>query len=306
MPNNARNSEEITRCLPIGEEIVLDHVGHFVRDPQAASRALVHAGFAPTPVSIQANPDGTPTGTGNVTAMLQRGYIEVLFKTADTPLGQEFDASISRYPGLHLAAFAVADAEAEHRRLGAAGFAMRPLVQFSRPVDTETGPGVAAFTVVRVERAEMAEGRVQSLTHRTEDTVWQKRWLRHPNGVTGFLDLVIASADVAGAGERFSRFTGRPQSANDYGIAVALDRGRVQLTSVDDFARLFPGQTVPGLPFMGAYALQVESLDTAETILAARPGARRDGDRLVVPFPEELGVGAWVFVENPAALPWRR
>ena len=193
MLNNDRDSEETMRCLPIGEEIFLDHIGHFVRDPQAASRALVQAGFAPTPVSIQANPDGTPTGTGNVTAMLRRGYIEVLFKTADTPLGQEFDASLARHGGLHLAAFAVADAEAEHRRLGEAGFAMRPLVQFSRPVDTEAGPGVAAFTVVRVERSEMAEGRVQSLTHRTEDTVWQPRWLTHPNGVTGLLDLVIAS-----------------------------------------------------------------------------------------------------------------
>ena len=46
------------------------------------------AGFAPTPVSVQVNPDGTPTGTGNVTAMFARGYVEVLFKTAETPLAR--------------------------------------------------------------------------------------------------------------------------------------------------------------------------------------------------------------------------
>src|SRR5690606_26685066 len=102
------------RQLPVGGEIFLDHVGHFVRDPGAATRGLARAGFAPTPVSVQSNPDGTPTGTGNVTAMFARGYVEALFKTADTPLGQEFDAATARYPGLHLAAFAVADAEAEH------------------------------------------------------------------------------------------------------------------------------------------------------------------------------------------------
>src|SRR6476661_1120065 len=45
------------RQLPIGDEILLDHVGHFVRDPEAATRALVRAGFAPTPVSIQVNPE---------------------------------------------------------------------------------------------------------------------------------------------------------------------------------------------------------------------------------------------------------
>jgi hypothetical protein len=26
---------------------------------------------------------------------------------------------------------------------------------------------------------------------------------------------------------------------------------------------------------------------------------------IVAPFPDELGVGCWVFVENTAALPWR-
>ena len=67
-----------------------------MRDPEAAARALARAGFAPTPVSVQYNPDGTPTGTGNVTAMFSRGYIEVLFKTADTPLGREFDAGARR------------------------------------------------------------------------------------------------------------------------------------------------------------------------------------------------------------------
>src|SRR5688572_18772991 len=35
---------EADRQLPVGEEIFLDHVGHFVRDQEAASRALVRAG----------------------------------------------------------------------------------------------------------------------------------------------------------------------------------------------------------------------------------------------------------------------
>ena len=65
------------RQLPLGEEIFLDHVGHFVPDRAAASYALMRCGFAPTPVSVQVNPDGTPTGTGNVCAMFARGYVEV-------------------------------------------------------------------------------------------------------------------------------------------------------------------------------------------------------------------------------------
>jgi hypothetical protein len=297
---------EVDRQLPRGDEVFLDHVGHFVRDQEAASRALARAGFAPTPVSVQANPDGTPTGTGNVTAMFARGYVEVLFKTADTPLGREFEAAIGAHAGVHLAAFSVADAEAAHRRLTTAGFAMRPLVQFQRPVGTMSGPGIAAFTVVRLERGAMAEGRIQLLAHRTENTVWQPRWLSHPNGAQGLTDLVIASPDLAEAAGRFERFTSRPSAPTRFGRAVRLDRGEVHLMSGDAFAALIPEVAVPRLPFLGAYAIRVQSLPALQDLLLRQVlASRRVGPALLVPFPPELGVGAWVFVEHPADLPWR-
>src|SRR5215470_13550619 len=191
---NERSGVEIDRRLPVGNEIFLDHVAHFVSDPEAASRALARAGFAPTPISVQVNPDPAggsprPTGTGNVTCMLHRGYLEVLFRTADTPLGGEFDAAMARYRGVHLAAFAVADARATHARLTQSGFRMQPLVAMQRPVETEAGEDIAAFAVVRVAPGEMPEGRIQALAHLTERTVWQPRWLTHPNGAIGLLDF---------------------------------------------------------------------------------------------------------------------
>jgi hypothetical protein len=306
MTNDSAPGPEADRQLPVGEEIFLDHVGHFVRDREAAARALTRAGFAPTPVSVQYNLDGTPMGTGNITAMLTRGYIEVLFKAADTPLGREFEATLSAYAGVHLANFAVVDAAKAHRRLTGLGFAMRPLVQFQRPVGTETGPGTAAFTVVRLERGAMAEGRIQILTHRTEDTVWQKRWLAHRNGALALVDLVIASPDVAEAAMRFARFTGRPARATRFGQTIVLDRGRVQLMAGETFAAMFPDIALPRLPFIGAYAVRVASLPAMASLLQGQGlGVRRIDSALVVPFPAELGVGAWLFVENAAQLPWR-
>ncbi len=297
---------EADRQLPIDDEIFLDHAGHFVRDAKAASAALQRAGFAPTPVSVQVNPDGTPTGIGNVTAMFTRGYIEVLFKTADTPLSREFDAALASHSGLHLVAFSVADAPAGHARLAADGFAMRPLVQFQRPVETLSGPGTAAFTVVRLERGAMAEGRIQLLTHRTEDTVWQKRWLVHPNGALAFVDLVIVSSDVTEAASRFVRFTGRAATLTKFGQAIRLDRGMLQLMTAEAFASLFPEIKVPRLPFIGAYAVKVASLAAAEALLRkAGLAIRRAGAALIALFPEVLGTGAWLFVEDSAALPWR-
>jgi hypothetical protein len=298
--------QEVDRNLPRGGEIFLDHVGHFVRDAAAAAAALARAGFAPTPSSVQSNPDGTPTGTGNVTAMFSRGYVEVLFKTADTPLGREFDLALAGHAGVHLAAFSVADAEGQHRRLTDAGFSMRPLVQFQRPVETAAGPGVAAFTVVRLERGAMAEGRIQMLAHRTEDTVWQPRWLDHPNGALGLVNLVVVSADPAEAARRFVRFTGHDSRPTKFGHAIALDRGQVQIVSGPAFTAMIPEIAVAGLPFLGAYALRVRSLTVAEDVLRrAQMPMRRIGAALVVPFPEVLGIGAWLFVESASDLPWR-
>jgi hypothetical protein len=310
--NEKTSTAEVDRRLPIASEIFLDHVAHFVIDPESARCALARAGFAPTPISIQVTPDPAggpprPTGTGNVTCMLDRGYLETLFTTADTPLSREFDAAISRYRGVHLAAFAVADAPATHARLAQSGFRMRPLVAMQRPVETAAGEDVAAFMVVRVTPAEMPEGRIQALAHLTERTVWQPRWLTHPSGAVGLLDIVIAEADVEEAAGRFRRFLDRDAHVNRFGAAFHLDRGRVQLVAATSLTRLFPALAIPDLPFMAAYAIAVTSLDRVmDWLQAGQIPLERQAGYIVAPFPDELGVGCWVFVEDASALPWRR
>jgi hypothetical protein len=302
---------EIDRQLPSGDEIFLDHVAHFVRGADAASRALARAGFAPTPSSIQVNPDvavGTQlTGTGNVTAMFARGYIEVLFKTADTVLGREFDGMLARYAGIHLAAFAVADAPSAHERLRTDGFRVRPLVKMQRPVETEAGDDVAAFTIARVEPDVMPEGRIQMLTHHTEAAVWQPRWLSHPNTAIGLIDFIIAVQDVAEAADRFSRFTGRAATGMPGAALIRLDRGGVYLIAHDRAAEKLPEVPATTLPYMLGYALRVRSLAAAEAAVdSADLEWRAIEGGLVACFPSELGAGAWFFVEDAGALPWRR
>ena len=300
------------RQLPLGNEIFLDHVGHFVRDAQAANRALARAGFAPTPVSIQADKDPAtgrlvPTGLGNITAMFARGYLEVLFKNSDTPLAGEFDAALAHRAGLRLAAFSVVDAAAARERLADAGFPVRDLVHMQRPVETENGPDIAAFTISRVKAVAMPEGRIQILTHHTESAVWQPRWLSHPNSVCDLIDVVIAVGDIAEAAQRFARFSGRPATFTPGGALIRLDRGGVYLVSHDQATEKLPEVPVTSLPFMIGYALGVESLAAAE---AAVDGAdlewRAFEDGIVATFPAELGQGAWVFVERAKDLPWRR
>jgi hypothetical protein len=298
----------IDRQLPRGEEIFLDHIGHFVGDREAAARALTSAGFLTTPFSVQVTPDPVaprPTGTGNTTVMFARGYVEALFKTADTPLGREFDQSRARYSGLHLAAFAVADSEREHARLAKVGFRMQPLVRMQRPADTLAGPDIAAFAIARVAPGEMPEGRIQTLTHLTEPTVWQPRWMQHRNGATGLFGLVIAVADVAEAADRFARFTGRAAMPRPFGASLTLDRGRIDLFAAPDFAEQFPDLPIPTLPFMAAYGITVASLAGLDQILVeAGISSRRLGNAVIVRFPDALGHGAWIFVEPGGTPPW--
>ncbi|HLH98686.1 MAG TPA: VOC family protein [Xanthobacteraceae bacterium] len=292
-------STPFDRRLPCGDEIFLDHVGHFVHDVEAACAALARAGFAPTPLSIQTQPGpagGAPrlTGTGNVTAMLAHGYVEVLFKTADSPLGLELNAALARYAGVHLAAFAVADAEREQQRLARDGFRVRPVVHMQRPVETVGGLGTAAFTVTRLEPGEMPEGRIQLLTHHTEQLVWQPRWLLHPNGALRLDSVVIAVPDPEEAAARFARLAGRSAHKCLHGYIIELDRGRVELVRAEAFAEMLPD--IPSLPFIGAYRLRVASLAIAKQCLEqAGLEPRPLGGDLVCRFPPELGCGIWLF-----------
>jgi Glyoxalase-like domain len=299
-------SSAAERQMPMEGEIFLDHVAHYVTSAEDAARGLRSAGFQPTPASMQRNPDGTLTGTGNVTAMLARGYLEMLFKTAATPLSAQFDAARARYPGLHLIAFSVAEARGACQRLEREGFQVRDIAEMKRLVPTETGEAIAAFTVVRVAPGEMAEGRVQILTHHTQAAVWQKRWLAHPNGAHALICVVIAVPHVEDAAERYARFTGRGAVPTAMGRAIALDRGSVQLVDAEGFAEL-AGFAPRTLPFIGLAAIQVKSLRAAEQALSAGHIAyARQRGAIRAQFPDELGHGAWLFVEDVSALPWRR
>ncbi len=297
------------RQLPVADEIFLDHIGHFVPDIDAAAHALKSCGFVTTPFAVQrapTGPDGAmePTGTGNVCAMLRAGYLEFLAKTADTPLAAELEAAIARWSGVHLAAFAVADPGKTHDRLVAAGVGMRPVVHLRRPVETAEGMSEARFTVLRPKPGEMAEGRMQLVTHHTEREVWQPRWLDHPNGVTGLLGLTIVSADPGEAAGRFERLLGVSPKPAAGGVLFALARGHVRLVTPDAAAPVFGAP--PGLPWVAGYALQAASLEKVRETLGGAGVDLASQDRAVVcPFPPALGAGAWVFVEDAGELPWR-
>jgi hypothetical protein len=175
------------------------------------------------------------------------------------------------------------------------------------PVATATGEATAAFTVARVEEGQMREGRIQYLTHHTEDAVWQKRWLTHPNGANALLDVIVTVADVDEAASRYVRFLGHEAVPTNMGRGIFLERGGVQLVNAASLARVLPQvqASVPAL-HRGLCRSASRSLDTAERALRSGGlAAERRGRVLMTPYPSELGRGAWLFVERAGDLPWR-
>ena len=180
MPSAAPN--EIDRQLPAGDEIFLDHVAHFVRDADAAQQALVRCGFAPTPISIQVNPD--PSG-GTTPDRNRQRHRDVRARIRGSAVQDRRHAawrasSMRCWPSTPDCILRLSQSPTQKRRTGGLprmAFAVRDLVRHVAAGRYRSRQRTAAFTIARVEPGVMPEGRIQMLTHHTEQAVWQKRWL---------------------------------------------------------------------------------------------------------------------------------
>jgi hypothetical protein len=284
---------EMPTQVPDAGAVFLDHVGYFVPAIDPAADLLERCGFRLTPFTVQTNRiDRKPVaaGTGNRCAMFSRGYIEILVATADTPLAQQLNERLARHIGLHLAAFSSADAAAEHRRIAAAGFPVLPLVDMRRPVMTEQGKQEARFTIARIAAGPMPEGRVQFLTHHTEQLVWPERSLDHPNGARSLAAVWIAAADPGEPAERFARFTGRPARRDGAVTTIALERGALRFAAPEFLAREFAIAPGPPLPYLAACEIEITDLDRLRRYLdTAGLAHQRIADGAAASLPPSVG-----------------
>jgi len=279
----------IDRQLPEGDELFLDHVGYFVADLEAAAHHLERLGFQVSPLNVQYNADArgdlAPTGTSNRLALLGCGFIEVLAATGETPLADQLRSAVARYQGLHLVALAHTDMPAQRSRLIEAGFAMQDIVNLRRRVATPEGERRIAYSVLRTERGQMAEGRVQMLTNHTPELLWTPGSTVHENRADALTDLLICVGDPVEAALRYSRFVGRPAKSADGSSVIALDRGRLLLAGPGDASAILPDFTPPDLPYIAAIALRSADIAQTRRVLA------RDGIRPIVATDELICVG---------------
>lgn len=283
-----------TAQVPAPGTLNLDHIAHFVPDVDAASTALERLGYTLTPFSPQSHrlTEGgplVPAGTGNRCVMFERGYLEFLTPTADTPIAQQLRAAIARYTGVHLVAFGTSAPEADVARLAAGGFTPLPSVALQRPIGTETGTGTARFSVVRVPPGTMAEGRIQFCQQHTPELLWQARWTAHRNTVVGLEAVLLCVADTAEAADRYARYTGLAVARNDDGWTADTGRGRLICLSTDAVRRRW-NIDPPALPWIAGSVQSARDLDVLATYLQnGGCPTWREGDTLRAQWPAELG-----------------
>jgi len=286
---------------PPAGTINLDHLAYFVPDEAACNAALQALGFAPTPFSLQYH-RLAPTaplaeaGTGNRCVMLHEGYLEFLAPVADTPVAATLHASIVRYVGLHSIVFGSADAARDRARLEQNGYAPQPVIALQRTVGTEAGVGVVRFSVVRVAPGTMAEGRIQYCQHHTEDLVWQRRWLAHPNAAVGLRSVFVAVEDLDEAADRYYRFTGMAGASAPGVRRFATHRGEVELYEPAALEARF-GLRAPSLPWIAGCTLASCDLARTQHVIAAGglDVQQFRGGGLMVTAPPAIG-GVFLFV----------
>ncbi len=294
------------RQLPQGDEIFLDHHGHFVPDMDAASNALERLGFTLTPYAAHTmrtapGEEPKPSGTGNRCIMLRESYIEVLCAVGNAPMAQQLRAATDRYTGIHLMAFTTPDAEKHHARLTEAGFSMQPLVHLTREVEG----GTLRFSVVRMIHGQMAEGRIQFLQHNTPDLLWRAELMDHPNRVVSMTDVVMASADVPEATARFQRYLGIAPKECNGGACFTFGRGSLTILTPEALEAVLPGTTIPDLPFIGAYSLRSEDLAATTALLNGNGIATREIGRDTVRVDPLPALGStMIFTQGSAIAPW--
>src|SRR5687768_16590928 len=223
--------------------------------------------------------------------MLQRGYLEFLTPTGDTPVAGQLRAAIRRYVGVHLIAFGTAAPDADHARLARTGFAPLEPVDLQREIDTERGPDTARFTVVRVPPGTMPEGRIQFCQHHTPGLVWQPRWTAHANRAAALAGVILRVADAQDAAKRYARYTGLPAQLSGGVWRLDTARGYLIFSDRDTLHRRL-GVMPPVLPWIAGHILKSDDIGATEHCLrqAGTPVHDLGQQRLCVELPAAGGI----------------
>lgn len=249
----------------------LDHVVINTRyETDLAAELFAGLGFQLTPRGYH------PTlGSINHLMVFEHAYLELIgLPPGGDKVRQELIDSPVSLNGL---VFASTDAEATRNTVVSAGFDAQPVQHFARPLQIDGVDHEARFSAVRLALDSFDAGRVYYCQHHTPELIWRRDWLTHANGVTGIVELTIASADPAATAARYDRLgkidTGFALSVADTATLAQRfgDLAAIGADRPERFAAVTLRSPEPQLVAQRAAALDLPHHSTRDRVVVALP-----------------------------------
>lgn len=275
----------------------VNHVGVAVRDMDEGTARYEALGFTLTPLSVHSGSSKPgepvqPMATGNRCAMFPNNYVEVLGIVNPGRPDWGWGKFVSRFQGAHIICFGCKDAGVVDQRVSGNGIKTSGVIALQRDVETPEGMRTARFDCVHFDAAAMPEGLIQAARHRNPEYIHQPRYLSHANGATALSEVVLVSTDPAAFAAKYERLTG--QRAKQDGRRRSIDLPlvtRLTFIGIEEIAGAIPGSLVAPPPCIAAMGFTVKDLgQTARALDKSGSTYARDGNRLVVPAEEAVGV----------------
>jgi hypothetical protein len=276
--------------------IGIDHAVVMVRDLDRAAETWKGLGFTLSPRGTHS----AHMGTGNYTMMLDPDYIELLGVLAPTEHNAPARAMLERREGIERVAFTAIDSAAGAEEIRARGLAPIGPTDFERPVTMPDGTRSAAkFRTFQWPVAEAPAGmRIFACQHKTRETVWIPKLMRHANGAKRLRQVLLVAPEPAKEAAHLSKLIDRePRAETDGAIAVPSggDRADFVLMTREQLGRRYPGISLAGLADRGAAGLVIAA-DLTATEEALGANGVHGGQGICVP-PDKANGTLLAFVK---------
>jgi catechol 2,3-dioxygenase-like lactoylglutathione lyase family enzyme len=180
----------------------IDHLVIAVSDLDRAAQAYRRLGFTLSPRAVHS----AHMGTANHTIMLARDYFEVLGVLAPTKANARWRNALAQGEGLAGFAAATTSLTAAGAAWRQAGFTPSEVIDFSRPVERQTGVRMQArFEVVTLPADALPAMSIFACAQLTREAVWLPELLQHPNTARAIRRLAILAPDPGPAAARWAR-----------------------------------------------------------------------------------------------------
>jgi hypothetical protein len=265
--------------------IGIDHAVIMVKDLDKAAANWKRLGFT-------VSPRGTHSphmGSGNYTIMFESDYLELLGVITETEHNAPARAFLeTRGEGIERVAFTAVDSAKGAEEIRARGYTPTGPTDFERPVTMPDGSlSAAKFRTFQWPVAEAPGGvRIFACQHKTRDTVWIPRLMKHANGAKRLKQVMIVSPEPANDAKHLSRMIDRdvrPEPDRAVAVPTGSDRADFLFISNEQLGRRYPGVSLNGLPERGGAGVVLASSDLAAAEKAIGSAAVRSAGAICVP-----------------------